>query len=529
MPAYVSFLTALGWSLLDSIWQMAVLWTAYYFLTAGNKRISAAGKHNLAFMFVAMGSGWFIYSFIHLLNEPALPLIPGFIPGLQQVNRWVPFLSLVYLLIFILRFIQYGLQHFAGNKDRSPKSISVVLQSFVDIHARLLGVSRRVDVYLSEMAETAQTSGFFKPLILLPVSLVTRLSAQQLEAILVHELFHIRRNDYLINIFMSGFRSIFYFNPFAHFFYKAITRERELACDDGVLEREYPPALYAEALFSLEKFRQTGSGFSLAADGNKPWLLMERIRRVLGKPTGERNRFNPMFFLSLFGALILFGMQQKTSPRRDAAVVSTVRTFPVQSRFEFAKENITNKETGITVRVPIHRKSPKKPCIHPLPPISISYAEIAAETNPLNQIYFAENNPERDYSNQQAAGMNNDLVQAVPGTPFVPSMSLSYEALPEVMAADSFRDMEIQNGMKEMTNICQLKEIAELNRAASEMERNRELLREAETRNRVLIQWDQKKIKPLLENIHQQMRVKKQKIDRLRIKLQTSEEEIIHI
>jgi glyceraldehyde-3-phosphate dehydrogenase/erythrose-4-phosphate dehydrogenase len=97
------------------------------------------------------------------------------------------------------------------------------------------------------------------------------------------------------------------------------------------------------------------------------------------------------------------------------------------------------------------------------------------------------------------------------------------------MAADSFRDIEIQNGMKEMTNICQLKEIAELNRAASEMERNREQLREAEIRNRELIQWDQKRIKPLLENIHQQMKVKKQKIDRLRIKLQTSEEEIIHI
>jgi hypothetical protein len=83
--------------------------------------------------------------------------------------------------------------------------------------------------------------------------------------------------------------------------------------------------------------------------------------------------------------------------------------------------------------------------------------------------------------------------------------------------------------MKEMTNICQLKEIAELNRAASEMERNREQLREAEIRNRELIQWDQKRIKPLLENIHQQMKVKKQKIDRLRIKLQNSEEEIIHI
>src|SRR5204863_1511455 len=126
---------------------------------------------------------------------------------------------------------------------------------FADRYARLLGITRRVQVYLSDLAETAQTGGFLKPFILLPISLVTRLSPLQVETILVHELFHIRRNDYLINICMSCFRSIFYFNPFAHLFYRAMARERELACDDGVLEMGFAPGIYAEALFSLEKFR----------------------------------------------------------------------------------------------------------------------------------------------------------------------------------------------------------------------------------------------------------------------------------
>lgn len=296
MPAFVSILTALGWSLLDSFWQLAAVWTAYYFLTADNKRMSAAGKHNLAFMFVAIGSGWFVYSFIHLLNEPVTPIVPGFIPGAQSVNRWIPWLGLVYLFILIIRLVQYGLQSYTLNKNKSAKSLSPVFQSFAERYARLIGISRRVQVYLSEMAETAVTSGFFKPWILLPATLVTRLSPQQLEAILVHELFHIRRNDYLINIFMYCFRSIFFFNPFAYLFFKAIARERELACDDGVLERDYPPVLYAEALYSLEKLRQPQPGLLIAADGNRPWLLMERIRRVLGKPEIKKNRFNPLFF-----------------------------------------------------------------------------------------------------------------------------------------------------------------------------------------------------------------------------------------
>src|ERR1700676_3166156 len=110
MPVFVNLLTALGWSLLDSFWQIAAVWTAYFVLTGGNKRISAAGKHNLAFMFVAIGSGWFIYSFIHFLNEPVDPIISGFISFAPSINRWIPYLSLVYLFILILRLAQYGFQ-----------------------------------------------------------------------------------------------------------------------------------------------------------------------------------------------------------------------------------------------------------------------------------------------------------------------------------------------------------------------------------------------------------------------------------
>ncbi len=78
MSAYVSFLTVLGWSLLDSIWQMAVLWIAYYMLTAGNIRISSAGKHNLILVFVFIGAEWFVYTLIHLSNESEKPFFAGF-------------------------------------------------------------------------------------------------------------------------------------------------------------------------------------------------------------------------------------------------------------------------------------------------------------------------------------------------------------------------------------------------------------------------------------------------------------------
>src|SRR6476619_3870760 len=111
MSVYLSFLTALGWSLLYSIWQMAVLWIAYSLLTGGNNRISPAGKHNLVLVFVFVGTEWFIYTFIRLLNQPAPDFNNGFIPLSPSVNNWLPFGSSVYLLVLAIRFVQYTLHH----------------------------------------------------------------------------------------------------------------------------------------------------------------------------------------------------------------------------------------------------------------------------------------------------------------------------------------------------------------------------------------------------------------------------------
>jgi Zn-dependent protease with chaperone function len=529
MPAYTSLLTALGWSLMDSIWQMAVLWTVYYILTAGNKRFSAAFKHNLILLFVFFGSEWFVYTFIQLSKEPANSFGLGFIPISTSANRWVPYLSTFYLFILIARLIQFGFHYYGFRKNKSVKSLLPALQSLADRHARLMGITRRVSVYLSDLAETAETSRFFKPLILLPVSLLTRLTPQQVEAILVHELLHIRRNDYLVNICISCFRSIFFFNPFAHLFYRALATERELACDDGVIEKGYEPSLYAEALFSLEKIRQVQPGFSMAADGNRPWLLMERIRRLLGKPPPPKKRFNPLLYFALLTAFVLFGLQQKNSTT-EAAVPVTANQVPViPVRYEMSKVEIKEPVIKMAVKSPIHYKINKKnaaPEIQHLPDPGMIPAE---ETKSLEQAFFAENNIVRNYSNQQSAGLTQDPVPVFPGTPYIPSESLSYEALPEVMAADSLHDILVQKGIKDIIVQSRIKITASLKELETEIEKNRKQLKEIEIKNRNLILSDQKNLKPILEKIHLQLKDKKKEIEQLRIRLQVSDEEIIHI
>jgi Zn-dependent protease with chaperone function len=529
MPAFTSLLTALGWSLMDSIWQMAVLWTVYYMLTAGNKRFSAAFKHNLILLFVFFGTEWFGYSFIQFINERVNPLDPGFIPVSPSVNQWVPYLSALYLILLLTRFLQFGIHYYGFGKNESAKSLSPALQSISDRHARLMGITRRVSVYLSDMAETAETSRYFKPLILLPFSLLTRLSPQQVEAILIHELLHIRRNDYLINICMSCFRSIFFFNPFAHLFYRALATERELACDDGVIEKGYEPSLYAEALYNLEKFRHVQPGFSMAADGNRPWLLMERIRRLLGKPAPPKNRINPLLYFAGLSALVLFGLQQKNSPAETAISMAVHQVPVIPVRYEMTALEIKEPVIKTAVKSTIHQKVNKKIAVREILPLSDRGPMPAEESASLDQAFFADNNIVRNFSNQPSAGLTQDPVPVFPGTPYIPSASLSYEALPEIMAADSLHDILIQNDIHDIIVQSRIKIAVSLNELENEIEKNRKQLKEIEIKNRNLILSDQKNLKPFLDKIHLQLKDKKKEIEHLRIRLRVSEEEIIHI
>ncbi len=527
MSAYQSALTVLGWCLLDSIWQMAVMWMGYKMVTAGNKRLSPAAKHNLILLFVFIGSEWFAYSFIHLMNEPTADFLPGFLPVSPAANYWISGLSMFYLVILSGRLLQYTLQYFRFWKNVNSKTPHPLFQAFADRYSKILGIHRKVQVYFCTLAETAETSRFIKPIILLPVSFISQLSSQQVEAILVHELYHIRRHDYLINICMSCFRAIFFFNPFAHLFYKELARERELACDDGVLELGFTPDLYAETLYSLEKFRQPSPGFSLAADGNKPWLLMERIRRVLGKPELRQNRFSPLIIISALIALSLIMLRPSGIVPGKQLMVAIRQKALTPSRYETMELKITGKVKDQASKKSSGQKPVKIKVSPDLP--SLPVAESDETTEPPDMAYYADNKIPRDYSNQPAADLSQEPVQAIPGSPYVPSVSLAYDAQPVIIAADSMRDILIKKDISTIVCLANLKAIANLKELEIQIDKNKQELTRIEIENQKLFLLDQRNIKPLLKKMQKQIESKKLQIDELRNKLEVSEAEIIHI
>ena len=101
-----------------------------------------------------------------------------------------------------------------------------------------------------------------------------------MEAIILHEISHIKRNDYLVNLFVSLIETILFFNPFVVLLGKIIKKERENCCDDFVLQYQYDRHSYASALLVLEQSREQQFRLALTATSGRKQLLF-RIKRIM--------------------------------------------------------------------------------------------------------------------------------------------------------------------------------------------------------------------------------------------------------
>ena len=155
-----------------------------------------------------------------------------------------------------------------------------------------------VQLLISMKAQVPMVVGFLKPFILVPAAAMTQLSTEQLETILLHELAHIKRHDYLINILQIVVETVLFFNPFAWLISAIIRREREHCCDDLVLDHTREPLSYATALAALADQPGTGSVFTVAATGQSNHLF-NRIKRIM------EMKKNPFSYSRMVAAILI--------------------------------------------------------------------------------------------------------------------------------------------------------------------------------------------------------------------------------
>ena len=404
-----NFLQALGWAVLNSLWQMAFLWVIYQLATGFIKK-RAAQKSLLAVIFLLTGFSWFLYTFFSILSSHSSDMIiisSGLVSagGNEKLNNWLhntlPVASLIYLSLLALpvlhfiknyRYVQL-IRHYGLSK------INVQWRIFVQKLSAQMGINKPVHIWMSELVSSPVTIGYLKPLILIPLAAINHLTPQQLEAVILHELSHIRRYDYLINLVINFIQTILYFNPFVKAFVKTVEREREKSCDEMVIQFQYDPHDYATALLILERSNHLYKPLAIAAAGKKNDLL-HRVELILGvhkKPVVSFNKLAGLFagFLCIIAINALLILSKPVNGNHSMAFSG------IHSPFYFVPfdnsagtDAVTNEKKSSAVQNHLRQNvSKNKPVTHPSTPaenavpgvadpffVNVNYEPVEAQT-----------------------------------------------------------------------------------------------------------------------------------------------------
>lgn len=230
----------------------------------------------------------------------------------------------------------------------STASKSVLVS--MSLVSQRLGFTRSVEVLESRLAQVPMVVGYFRPVILLPFCLVTSIPIEQLEAILAHELAHIRRHDFVINMLQILVETVFFYHPAVWWLSNRVRIEREHCCDDLVVKVMDNRSDDGRALIAIEVLRGRGPVLSLSAsDGS----LIHRIRRITGM-VQQRNSFaawtSTCLVAGLAGAGVILSMASNNDAMAmnevpgDAIIASVVPTIlPIQDDHDIFE----NLEPGV--------------------------------------------------------------------------------------------------------------------------------------------------------------------------------------
>lgn len=208
----------------------------------------------------------------------------------------------VFLLLFRLIMGWLRIYHLR------TKNLRVINEKWVDRFAELknkLGIRKEVKFYFSERVQSPLTLGFFKPMVLVPIGLFTNLSPEMVETVLLHELAHIKRADYLVNILQSIVEMAFFFHPGIWWISKTIRQTREHACDDIAVRACQDPMLYARTLTELQStYLSTTNNLAMSLTGTTG-SFTTRIKRLFGYAEPQRSKQKTVLFASVLFACFL--------------------------------------------------------------------------------------------------------------------------------------------------------------------------------------------------------------------------------
>jgi beta-lactamase regulating signal transducer with metallopeptidase domain len=355
-----SLLQALGWTLVHSLWQLVLIAALLWGILKLVHRSKPAVKYILAVgalvLAVLAGASTFVYEINEAENHAAFsagdfqnlvtaPLFSSSAVGMEAttvtvtrwINQYIPFLVNIWFLgslLFLFRLVN-SLSEIRGLRKSSTPVSDFQLEKIAYRLVSKIGIKTDVQLRISQFGISPLTFGTLRPIILLPAGLIFQLSPTQLEAIIAHELAHVKRHDYLINMVLSGLEVIFFYHPCYWWMNQTVKELRENAADDLAIKAGIEPKDLATGLAQVLNFAwQNPPELALAA-GKKRNPTLLRIKRMLGYQT-ENYTQTPIIsipmLLTLFLSAALMASAQQDAPKSGLTrVEKNLATQPAQA------------------------------------------------------------------------------------------------------------------------------------------------------------------------------------------------------
>jgi bla regulator protein BlaR1 len=292
---------AIGWSLLDFVWQGAAIGCATALLLSIMRQARPGLRYLVACAGLLLCAAWPTFELFHRLVGANAGLLETMraehiIIGtavqsssslqrmLQQHLSWIVAGWAACALALALR-LGLGLA-WVQRIERNTPAPDPAWQARIERMAAQFGITRSVRMRIVADLASPITAGWWRPVVLMPAALMSGMPQELLEALAAHELAHIRHHDYLVNLLQNVIETVLFYHPAVWWISGQIRIEREQMADDFAARQLGEPRRLALALSELERFQFSHHHLAQAANGGH---LMSRIKRLVQSDTAVSN------------------------------------------------------------------------------------------------------------------------------------------------------------------------------------------------------------------------------------------------
>ena len=350
----MGFFYSFSETILHSLWQSCLLVLFYMCVNYVTYKTQPLQKRNFLYILLLTQCIISLVTFSLCFTDSSISKLISITKRFSTKNSFFSFLYpyanaifYTYAFIICIRFsaVYFQWRGFKNNYRKDLVRPAATLKIFAELKGYQLSIKKKITIWYSHKINAPITFGFFKPMILLPFSLINNVTTEEVEAIILHELSHIKSNDYLLNWFLITVEIFYFFNPFIKNLAGCIRLEREKNCDVQVINFKCDPLFYAQILLKIARNNNNIKSFQLGAV-SKGSPLLDRIRffsdvRNMNFKKGNQLIFGYLLIPLLILMFVIFIPSKNKFLQNTKIKNSVTNTREIPKYFE-AKSHITS-------------------------------------------------------------------------------------------------------------------------------------------------------------------------------------------